>query len=164
VTQTRWNLATTIAMAGWLVACAGGAVLVGYRTMFLAHLVASGIAVYLFSTRIGERVGSTPHTSLAHWCWTGAYLGLACLVVGAAAMMVVNLGMGIFDWCCSDRFAGEFRLGGSTLANTVWHAFAKPLAWILALGALPAIALGMLYGALSWSRQRRHEHAKERSA
>ena len=151
-------------MAGWLVAIAGGAVLVGFRTMFLGHLVASGIAVYAFSTQVGERTGSTPQQSLVHWCWTGAYLALACLAVGALAMMVVNLAMGIFDWCCSDRFAGEFRLGSRTFGGTVWYAFAKPLAWILALGALPAIALGLLYGTLSWARQRRHELPKERSA
>jgi hypothetical protein len=165
VSHARWNLATTIAMAGWLVACAGGAVLVGFRTMFLGHLVTSGVAVYVFATRLGERARVTPHHSLPHWCWTGAYLALACLVVGALAMMVVNLGMGIFDWCCSDRFAGEFRLGSRTLGLTVWYAFAKPFAWIVLLGALPAIALGLLYGTLSWSRQRRYEHAhQERSA
>lgn len=161
----RWNLATTIAMAGWLVACAGGAVLVGYRTMFLGHLVVSGLAVYVFATRVGAWMRTTPRQSLPHWWWVGAVLGLACLAVGTLAMMVVNLGMGIFDWCCSDRFAGEFRLGSRTLGGTLWYAFARPLGWIVALGALPAIALGFLYGTLSWFRQQRHQHEhEERSA
>jgi hypothetical protein len=149
--SARWNLATTVAMIGWLIACSAGAVLVGYKTMYLGHLIVSAIVVYGFSTLEGARFEQLAATrSLAWRLWSGAYLGFGCFALGAIAMLLVNLGLGLYDYCCSDRFAGEFGLGTRTVSGTLWYAFAKPLWWTLLLGALPAVALGVLYGALSY--------------
>jgi hypothetical protein len=161
VLGARWNLATAFAVCAWAVAAYVGAVIVGYRTMFLAHFVASGIAVYAFASKAGERVERRhEHRTPSRAVWTGLSLGLACYATGAVALAVVNLGFGIWDTCCSGRFGGEFGLRSPSIGRMLIDAFLEPLAWLLTLGALPAAVLGAMYGWLLHRRDRRMEEER----
>jgi hypothetical protein len=156
VAGARWNLATAFAVSAWAVAAYLGAVIVGYRTMYLAHFFVSGIAVYAFALGAGERAERrNEHRTAGRAVWTGLWLGLACYAAGALALALVNLGFGFWDTCCSGRFGGEFGLRSPSIHRMLVDAFVEPLAWLLVLGALPAALLGATYGWLLHRRDRR---------